>query len=50
MALVEKRDEQGKRLKTADGEQAFECVWTEPILIPYFDDRGRSSTSARTRE
>jgi hypothetical protein len=40
MSIREKRDERGKKVRDEDGRPVKECVWDEPILIPYFDEAG----------
>jgi hypothetical protein len=40
MSLVEKRDAEGKKVRDEDGKSVTECVWNNPILIPYFDEAG----------
>ncbi|MEI8290976.1 MAG: hypothetical protein WCH99_16040 [Verrucomicrobiota bacterium] len=40
MAIVEKRDAKGKKVRDTKGEVIRECVWTNPILIPYFNEAG----------
>ena len=40
MSLVEKRDEHGRKVRDAAGETIIECLWNNPILIPYFDEVG----------
>jgi hypothetical protein len=40
MSIREKRDSKGKKVRDEDGEAIKECVWDNPILIPYFDAAG----------
>jgi len=40
MAIVEKRDAKGKKVRDEKGEVIRECVWTNPILIPYYSEAG----------
>ena len=40
MSLVEKRDAEGRKVKNDEGHTVLECLWNEPVLIPYFDERG----------
>lgn len=40
MSVVEKRDAKGKKVRDQDGDIITECVWNNPILIPYFNERG----------
>jgi hypothetical protein len=40
MAIVEKRDARGKKIRDDRGEVIHECVWNNPILIPYFNEAG----------
>jgi hypothetical protein len=37
MSIIEKRDARGKKIRDAKGESTRECVWNNPILIPYFN-------------
>lgn len=51
MALVERRDEKGKKARDRDGDVVVDCVWRDPgpILIPYFNERGIWCICVRTR-
>ena len=40
MSIAEKRDVCGKKVRDQDGEAVRECVWNNPILIPYFNEAG----------
>lgn len=40
MSIVERRDSNGKKVRDEDGEVIRDCVWNEPILIPYFNEDG----------
>jgi hypothetical protein len=40
MSIREKRDSEGRKVRDEDGEAVKECVWDNPILIPYFDEAG----------
>ena len=40
MSIVEKRDSKGKKIRDENGEVIRECVWNNPILIPYFNEAG----------
>jgi len=40
MSIVEKRGSDGKKVRGPDGEVIRECVWNNPILIPYFSETG----------
>ena len=40
MSLREKRDAKGRKVRNEDGEAIKECVWDNPILIPYFNEAG----------
>jgi len=40
MSIVEKRDAKGKKIRDEKGEVIRECVWNNPILIPYFNEAG----------
>jgi hypothetical protein len=40
MSIREKRDAKGRKARDADDEVVKECVWDQPILIPYFNAEG----------
>ena len=40
MSIAEKRDAKGKKVRDDKGEVIRECVWNNPILIPYFNEAG----------
>jgi hypothetical protein len=41
MSIVERRDPKtGKKVRDDEGEPIRDCVWNNPILIPYFNAKG----------
>lgn len=40
MSLVPRRDEKGKKVRDEEDDVVVDCVWNNPILIPYFDEVG----------
>jgi hypothetical protein len=38
MSIVERRDARGKKIHDEHGKVILECVWNNPILIPYFSE------------